>query len=101
MLKMPYIGSMEAQMMRMQKVTAIFAIAAALVAFQTMLTADAQDKKKQTKSETETSQPASKAGVWPPCRGMLWADSQCVREDGKVCRVDVTTGGQAILASCR
>lgn len=76
--------------------------AATVLATLAALPADAQDNKKnRPQSNQSTSSSSQSTAGWPSCNGLLWVGTFCRLGDGRVCRVDAGSSGNAILAECK
>jgi hypothetical protein len=64
-------------------------------------TAAAQEKKKSGTDNNSPAKAVSASTGYPPCRGLLFLGSYCVRKDGKVCTVGEGGGTGVALRDCR
>ena len=48
----------------------------------------ATEKSQQRRAKAARRTTNRQTGSWPPCRGVLWVDSLCQLNDGRVCYVD-------------
>jgi hypothetical protein len=56
----------------------------------------ATEKSKQRRAKAAPPAARPQGSGWPSCRGLLWIDSLCQLDDGRVCYVD-----ENILVSCQ